>query len=117
MTKKRSKKTVVPKSPEQGAVLLMAAAVPVFDPHDGYGADWKLIAQSMIYAAQTIIKDLPEDERQLLAAQIHQQIYDRFLAVPDINKDLEELDIDETPTIDEKIFDAAPKPGPKFNGG
>ncbi len=82
MTKKRpTKKTIAPTTPEQGSILMISAAIPIFDPHDGHGADWALMAESFFAAGFSIIQNrVDESDRRKLAEKIHQQTYDNFLS-------------------------------------
>lgn len=58
------------------------AVIKLFDRHDGTGADWRLMTESLFKAAFVMLDGLPADLRQSVARRVHEGSYNRILSGP-----------------------------------
>jgi len=73
----RSKPIPPPANAEAGAALIRAHALTLFDRHNGDGADWRMMADSLFKAAFDTLDRLPDDARTSMARRVHAGAYER----------------------------------------
>jgi hypothetical protein len=56
------------------------AAVKLFDPQDGNGVDWRMMAEILFFAAFDALDRLPDDQRHRIAKSVESGAFKRYSA-------------------------------------
>jgi hypothetical protein len=67
-----------PANATEGAAAVLQSTVKLFDRHDGEGADWRMIAETLFKAAFDVLDRLPDNQKKPLARRVHAGAYDRL---------------------------------------
>jgi hypothetical protein len=69
-----------PASTKAGGAAVLKAAVKLFDPGDGNGVDWRMMAEVLFFAAFDALDRLPDDQRHRIAKSVESGAFKRYSA-------------------------------------
>lgn len=78
----KSSSVLPPANIEQGAALIQAAAVKLYDQANGQGVEWQTVTEALFRAAFDALDKLPDNACRSIARRVHEGSYGRVTDGP-----------------------------------